>query len=342
MAHRFQRSIVAPFALAVLLASGPALGAGAELTQLTISNSQKTGDFLPLWIASDAGYFKDKGLKVNVRYLKAQEGIPALLSDQVQMAGIGASDAASAEAQGANLKLVATLTPIYTFQFWARPQYASAGALKGQRIGITSTTGSLYAGTLLALKELGLTPSDVSIVPLGGATNVNSSLLAGSIVAAASHPPATYKFKRAGLVDLVDLAKKKFPAVSAGVWVSQSYLDAHRDLVQKVVDAVVQAYQREKSDRAYTEQEIRKHLGVTDQAALDFTYDFYANEVLAADPMPEAAQIKGNIEALSASNPKVGKLDPAAMMDQSFVRKAEKQQAMDVNGTSVGAHAPAH
>jgi NitT/TauT family transport system substrate-binding protein len=319
-------SIMLVAAAATLIAGAPSAATAAGAAQhVTISNSQKTVDFLPLWIASDAGYFKKHGLDVTVRYLPAQEGVPALLTGQVRMAGIGASDAASAEAQGAKLKLVATLTPIYTFQFWARPDHASAAGLKGQRIGITSTTGSLYSGTLLALKQLGLKPSDVIMTPLGGVVNVNSSLLAGSVVAAASHPPATYKFKRAGLVELVDLPKDKIPSVSAGLWVTQSYLDAHRDAVQSLIDAIVEAIHREKSDRAYAESEISKHLGVKDKAELDFTYDFYVNEVLAPEPMPEVVQVKGDIAALIETNPKVKTLDPATMIDQSFVKNAEKK-----------------
>lgn len=274
-----------------------------------------------------------------MRYLPAQEGIPALITGQVQIAGIGGADAASAEAQGAKLKLVATLSPVYTFQFWARPQYAGASALKGQRVGITSTTGSLYAGTVLALKDLGLTTSDVAITPLGGATNVNSSLLAGSVAAAASHPPATYQFKQAGFVDLVDLAKKKIPSVSAGVWITQSYMDAHRGVVQNVVDSVVEALGREKSDRAFAEAEISKHLGIKNKEELDFTYDFYINEVLPPGPMPKAAGIEANIQPLLASNPKVKSVDAAAMVDQSFVKNAEKQGATNENGTAIGANA---
>lgn len=306
----------------------PAAPSGAAApTPLTISHSQKTVDFLPLWIAADAGYFKQRGLDVTVRYLPAQEGVPALLTGQVEMAGIGASDAASAVAQGAKLKLVATLTPVYTFQFWARPDHASATGLKGQRIGITSATGSLYAGTLLALKQLGLKRSDVILTPLGGVVNVNSSLLAGSVVAAASHPPATYQFQRAGMVDLVDLPKSKIPSVSAGLWTTDSYIQAHRDVVQHIVDAVVEALHREKSDRTYAEQEISSHLGVKDKGALDFTYDFYVNEILAPEPMPEAAEIKGDVDALAASNPKVKNLDIASMFDQSFVKAAAKEAA---------------
>lgn len=326
MTQRVQLPLfAAALATAVLL---PAVrAAAAEATPITISHSQKTVDFLPLWIASDAGYFKEHGINATVRYLPAQEGMPALLSGQVQIAGNGASDAASAEAQGAKLKAVLTLTPIYTFQFWARADHASPSGLKGQRIGITSTTGSLYVATLRALKELGLKPSEVMLTSLGGVVNVNSSLMAGSVVAAASHPPATYQFKRAGMVDLVDLAKDKIPSVSAGLWVTQAYLDGHRDLVANVVDAVVEALHREKSDRTYAESEISKHLGVKDKGELDFTYDFYVNEILAAEPMPEVAQIKGDVDALIPSNPKVKTIDMAGMVDQSFVDNAVKRQA---------------
>ncbi|MGB6537102.1 MAG: ABC transporter substrate-binding protein [Xanthobacteraceae bacterium] len=324
MGNRTQLPLVAALIFAGLLMPGAA--SAAAPTPLMISYSQKTVDFLPLQIAADAGYFSKRGLDVTVRYLPAQEGIPAIIAGQEQIGGFGGADGASADAAGANLKLVVTLTPTYFFQLWANKQYASAAALKGQRVGITSTTGSLYAATLLALKQLGLKRSDVIMTPLGGVTNVNSSLLAGSVAAALSHPPATYRFKRAGLVDLVDMAKTHIPSVNAGIWVTEAYILTHRDVVQKVVDAIVEALQREESDRFFAESEIGKHLGVKDKGELDFTYDFYVNEVLAAVPIPEAAQVQSNIDALAASNPKVKGLKAADMIDQSFVAKAVKGQ----------------
>jgi NitT/TauT family transport system substrate-binding protein len=317
-------SLLTGLAISALLAPMSSATAVSP-TQLTISYSQKTVDFLPLWIASDGGYFKKHGLDVTVRYLPAQEGIPAVISGQEQIVGIGGADGASADAAGAQIKLVATLTPIYFFQLWAQPKFASAAALKGQRVGITSSTGSLYAATLLTLQQLGLKPADVVLTPLGGVVNVNSSLMAGSVAAALSHPPATYKFQRAGLIDLVDMTKQHMPSVNAGVWAAQSYIEAHRDVVQGVVDAVVEAIKQEKSDRAFAEAEISKYLGIKDKGELDFTYDFYVKQVLAPQPLPEAAQLKSNINALASSNPKVKGLDPAKMIDQSFVKAAETQ-----------------
>ena len=325
---RSQRFAVVSVAGLIALAAASGTSAAAAPSdakpQITLSYSQKTVDMMPLWIASDAGYFEKKGLDVTERYLPAQEGIPALLTGQIQIAAIGGPDAISAVAQGAKLKFVLTLSPVYTFQFWAQPQFASAAKLKGQRVGVPSTTGSLFAGTVLALRELGLTTTDVAITTLGSVPNVNNALLAGSVAAAASHAPATYQFQRKGFVDLVDLAKKRIPSVNAGLLIPASWLGAHKDTVQRVVEAVMEGIHREQADRAYVESEMQKHMGVKDKAIQDFTYDFYVKEVIRSVPMPEVEQVESAKKALSATNPKVKTVDIAAMVDQNFVRKAAK------------------
>lgn len=313
--------LVAAAALGTAAASVPARAAG-DVPQLTISYSEKVGDEVALWIASDAGYFKQHGVDVKVIYLPAQQGIPALLTGQIQMASIGGPDGLSAEAQGAKLQYVATLSPVYTFQFWTLPKYAHAAALKGQRVGVSSTTGSLYSATVISLKELGLTPSDVQITPLGSVPNVDSAFLAGSIVAAASHPPATYAFRQHHFVDLVDLAQKRIPAINTGLASSESYIQSHSAIVQDVVDAVIDALKREKSDKAYAEDEMRKYMGVKSKAVLDFTYDYYAGEVAPTIPMPEVSQLAAAQRSIGATNAKVLSVNVADMINQSFVKKA--------------------
>jgi NitT/TauT family transport system substrate-binding protein len=295
--------------------------AASPPTHLTISYSQKVGDELPLWIAYEAGYFKKEGLDPSLIFLPSRQGIPALLSGQVQVAAIGGSDGVSAAAQGAKLKYVATLSPVYTFQFWARPKYGSAAALKGQRIGITTRSGSVYAATIASLRQLGLSISDVAMTPLGKVSNVDSALLAGSIVAAASHPPATYEFKQHGFVKLVDLAEKKIPAVNTGVAALTPYIKSHGDVVQGVVNAIIQGLKREKTDKEFTESIMRKYMGITDTAILDFTYDFYAKNVAPTVPLTKADQLEAAQRALSANNPKVKALDVSTLIDQSFVKK---------------------
>jgi ABC-type nitrate/sulfonate/bicarbonate transport system substrate-binding protein len=107
--------------------------------------------------------------------------------------------------------------------------------------------------------------------------------------------------------------------------VTDSFLKAHRDAVQKVVYAIVDAIQREKSDRAYAESVIAKHFKIKDKAEIAFTYDFYLHEVLAPEPVPTVAQLQSNIDAMAVSNPKVKSINAASMIDQSFVKNAEKR-----------------
>ncbi len=294
--------------------------------KLTISYSEKVGDNMPLWIAVDAGYFTKRGLDVTAQFLPAREGVPALLTGQVQMAAIGGADGLAAVAQGAKLKFVATFSPVYTFQFWAQPRSASAAGLKGQRIGVSSTTGSQYTSTVIALKQIGLSPSDVAITPLGTVPNVDKALIAGSIAAGSSHPPATYEFQQHGITEMVDLAAKRIANVNTGLMTEQAFIDSHRDVVQRVVDAIVEALQREKADQAFAESEIASHMGVKEKAVLDFTYKFYANEVAPSVPMPQADQLDAAKQALSVTNAKVRTVDAASMIDQSFVRQAVAHQ----------------
>jgi len=188
-----------------------------KVTQLTLSYNQASGDILPVWIADDAGYFTKNCLDVTVTSVGGTNGIPALVAGQTQIASIGGEEALSAKAQGADIGFFLTLMPTLPFQLWAWPKYASASALKGQRIGISTSVGSVYTGTVLALKKLGLAPSDVQLVPLGSVPNVNSALPAGSIAAAVSHPPSTLAFQNLGLKMLVDLVKQHISSMNTGL-----------------------------------------------------------------------------------------------------------------------------
>jgi NitT/TauT family transport system substrate-binding protein len=305
----------------------PKSGAGSDsrngsTPHLTVSYSEDVADELPLWIAADGGYFAKHGLDVQLTSITGNQGIPALLSGQTQFASIGGSAMLSAVAGGASLQYLATLTPIYAYLMYAQPKFNTPDKLKGQRVGITTASGSLYIGTVLALKDLGLSPSDVTITPLGSVANVNSALLSGSIAAAVAHPPDTTRFAEQGLLKIDDVAQKKIPAALVGITSTSSYIQAHPDVVQRFIDALLEAIGREKTDKAYAQQELQKYLKVTDTKALDETYAYYANGVLPSVPLPRVNQFQASQESLAKTNAKVGQLDLSKLVDPRFVQSA--------------------
>ena len=309
-------------ALATLAGCGSSSSA-ADSGKITVSYSEEVADELPLWIASSAGYFKQEGLDVKLVSLPSDQGFPALLSGQAQIASIGGSQIVSGVAAGAAVKVLATLTPVFPYEMFTK--LPNGAALKGKKIGITSKSGSLYVATLAALKQLGLKPSDVNLVPLGSVTNVNSALLAGTIDAAVSHPPTTTQLEAAGFHSILNLAKQKLPNINVGISATDSFVSQHSDVVTKFMTALKKGIDREKSDEKYSAQVLKEHLGVSDQKALEATWKYYALQVLPKVPTPTAAQLKAAQDSLEGSVPGVGKVDLNKMIDTSYVDKVFNQ-----------------
>jgi NitT/TauT family transport system substrate-binding protein len=301
-----------------LAACGGGSSASASGTSITVSYSEEVADELPLWIAEDSGYFKKQGLDVKLISLSSDQGFPALLAGQTQLGSMGGSQILSGAAAGADVKVLAALTPVYPYELWTK----SGSDLKGKKIGITSKSGSVYIATLAALKQLGLKPSDVNLVPLGSTTNVNNALLAGTIDAAVSHPPASSQFAAAGFHSILNLAQQKSPNINVGISGKSSWIDSHKDTVDKFMAALKQAFAKEKSDEQYCVGLLRKHLGVSDQKALQDTWQYYANEVLPANPAPTEDELKSAQSALAGSVQGIDKLNLSKLIDTSFVDKA--------------------
>jgi NitT/TauT family transport system substrate-binding protein len=303
-----------------MTACGGSGSSDADANTMTVSYSQVVADQLPLWIADESGLFTAQGLKVTLTNLSGSDGFPALVSGQTQLASIGGSEMVSGAASGGEVNYLATLTPVFPYELFAK--VTDPQELKGKRIAVTSTSGSLYVATLEALRQIGLSPSDVQLTPLGSVTNVNNALVAGTIDAALSHPPATTQIEAAGYHSLVDLAKDKIPASNVGIAATTDYVNGHGDQIRRFLAAVQQAIRREKSDEAYSTSVLSKHLNVTDPAALHETWQYYAQEALPDIPTPTVAQLQTSVTELAPSVPAVKSLDVAKIVNTSFVTPA--------------------
>ncbi|MBP0458263.1 ABC transporter substrate-binding protein [Streptomyces montanisoli] len=187
----------------------------------------------------------------------------------------------------------------------------------GKRIGVTTSSGSIYVATLAALKQLGLSPKDVHLVSLGSVTNVNNALVAGSVDAALSHPPASTRIEAAGYHSILDLAKQKIPTSNVGLATTTAYATGHKKEIKKFMTALQQAIDREKSDEKYAESELAKHLKTSDPKALKQTWEYFAKEVLPSRPTPTVAQLQTSKDAL-AKTPGVSGLDLSKIVDDTY------------------------
>jgi NitT/TauT family transport system substrate-binding protein len=304
-------------------ASAPASATPGKISSFY---STVSATFTPMWIAKEAGIFQKNGLDVDVQLIQNPQGTAALLANQVQIGLGGAADVLGPITSGADLQLLATLTPTYPYIFEVADSIKTTADLKGQKLGASQAGGSDYVAMLAMLGKLGLDPGrDVNILFVGGIPQRTAALIGGNVAGTLTSPPETLVIEGKGYHPLVDLTTLKLPSASSTLMAHKAWIQANHGAVQKFVDSLVEAITREKADRAYAEQIMAKYLKLEDKAALAATYDFFALKILPTIPEVKAEQFKDAVDAIGKQNEKVRGLDLTTVIDNSFVEDAAKR-----------------
>jgi ABC-type nitrate/sulfonate/bicarbonate transport system substrate-binding protein len=308
-------------------ASGAASAAAKPASsgaKVVMAYSNVKGDNLAAWEAEDAGIFQKNGVAVDLQLIAGgSKTMGGLLSGEVHMALLGGGETVSATAEGADLVILGTTSPVYPYKFEAAKEIKSMDDLRGKKVGVASIGGSADIATRVVLKKANLDPSkDVSIVSLNDAQTRSAALLSGAVQAGMDSPPGTLKLEAAGLHPLVDLASQQLPAANDALIAQKSWVNANKATVQKVIDSLVQGTARAKADKPFTLGVLKKYYKNDDAQQMDAAYEFYAKEVIPSLPYPKANQYTDAIDTLAAKNDKLKNYDVTKIFDDSFVKNA--------------------
>jgi NitT/TauT family transport system substrate-binding protein len=291
--------------------------------KIVVSYSNVLADFFPAYVAKDAGIFERNFLDVDLQLIASATGLPALLSGQTQLAHIGGSEALTATAGGGDVVVVATTGPVWPYQLYAAADIKTAADLKGKKVAIAGVGGTFDIGIRTMLPKLGLVPdTDVTILATGSTANATAALLSGGVSATLSSPPDTLKLEAAGFHSVAKMADLNLTTAATTIVVTRKYLNENRAIVQRYVDSIVQAIAKARADRPGTIATLKKYLKSEDDKAMQAAYDWYVLVVLKDPPIPTAAQLASIQDVVSKFNEKVKTVDPAKIVDDSFVKSA--------------------
>lgn len=302
--------------------SGQPAGSG-QATRMTIAYVGVSGGDLPLWTADDEGIFKKNGIDSNVTIATSSSSgmIAGLVSDQLQVAWTDGTNAVSADANGADIVIVAMIHPEYGYLLMAPADIKTPADLKGKKIAVSNLTGTDAVATKETLPKLGLTASDVTLVPVGSNANRVAALQSGAAQASLLDPPGTLKLEAQGFHSIADTTTMNLPSTNAALNVSRTYLTSNRAAVQKFIDSIVQAIALDKSDKALALKLLKKYEKTADDKAVQTTYDFY-QRITPSLPFPKLDNLKNAVSYLTDENPKLKTVDLARVIDASFVQSA--------------------
>src|SRR6266567_7239519 len=264
------RALISSLIALIAISAIPA----AAQTPVRINWTAVTGAQSGMFMAKQEGLFKKNGLDVELIHIpSSSRGIQTILAGEIAFSFMDGSNAAQANLKGANLALVAGATNRQVFSLMAKSDIKRIGDLRGKKIGITRVGSSTHTSALYALASAGLKTTDYQILPLLEVPNIFTALVAGQIDAGVVSPPTNARAKKAGFVELMNVAKDGPEFVSVAVGTSRAYVKANEDIVRRVVRAYAEGVQMFKTNKTAALKMIQNQLKVKEPEIQEDTYN---------------------------------------------------------------------
>jgi len=297
-------------------------GAAAQEKVIVGHSARAALSIGPLLYGIERGFYRDEGIDLVYVSLRADLGIKALLSGDIDY-----SYSTGTIIRGAILSVpVRNLTFDFSrvmHALMSRPEIPNAAALKGKIVGVSSfgATGDLAAR--VALRSLGLDPEkDVKIITLGTDTLRHAALLAGTVQATHMPVPLNIQLRKEGYHELV-YAGKILQRPLTGLATSLEKIRKHPGQVQRMVRAFLRASRALKSERTGFIAFAQKKYGYS-KDVMEEAYK-YLIDALSQDGFVDEVSLQAAIDeakALAKINKPVSQAD---VVDYSFLRAATKK-----------------
>jgi NitT/TauT family transport system substrate-binding protein len=293
----------------------------AAAVDLRITFAETYGGNVALWVAEAAGLFQKQQLAVAIERQPETTALSALAAGSLDVMVGAAAPAVLAAANGQDLRFVAGLVNQYPYRLMVAPEVQGRDDLGGKRLGVGRGGSVSEAATRLALRLLRLEPgTDVTLLQIGSPAERLAALENGAIQGAAVVPPDSVELASLGFHEVLDLTSLDADAPVNQVVVAARLVREQPRAVDRLVRALMEATALARRDRELTRRVLAQHLGTSDPVALDATYNLFVLQLAQRAPYP--AVLRDLLREIADGQPRVAALDPAVLVDRSFVQQA--------------------
>ncbi len=208
--------------------------------------------YLPNELTQRLGYFQQEGLNVTlIDEASGQSSEDEVIAGQVQAGSGSYNHTIELQAKGKKMECVVQMgiAPGEAEMVSAKEAGSihSMADLKGKNLGVTELGSGTQTLTEALLARVGITPDQVHFVPVGAGNTFIAAMQQGKIDAGMTTEPtiSTHISQSDGNV-LVDLRTPTSTQAALGgnypficLFMSNSWVDSHKDVVQKIVNAYV-------------------------------------------------------------------------------------------------------
>src|SRR5206468_456054 len=277
-----------------------------------------------VWVAREEGLFKKYGLEVEPIFLRGgQIATQALAGGDPPIVNIGT--VVQANLTGYNLVLVAAVENQYDQIVFTRPGITSLEQLKGKNFGISGFGAATHYAALILLKHLKLEPiKDVALIPGGPDAERFAALTAGKIDATFFTSSTATPARKAGFVELLQIADLGVEVQGNGFATSRAYVQSNRDTVKSGLKGFVEAIYFIYANKKEAQKVFSKYMRTNDSTVLEDSYQVYI-KMIPKKPYPTLKGIQFMLDMLAEKMPQAKNAKPEQFVDLSFLQELEKE-----------------
>jgi NitT/TauT family transport system substrate-binding protein len=281
-----------------------------------------------VWVAREMGLFTKYGLDVDLIFLRGgQVATQALAAGDPPIVNIGT--VVQANLSGYNLVLIAAVETMYDQIVFARKGITKLEELKGKTFGISGFGSATHYAANMLFKHLGLEPiKDVALVPGGPDAERLAGLASGRIDATMFTSSAAPSARKAGFVELFQIADLGIEVQGNGFATSRAYIASNRDIVKSALKGFVEAIYFVYANKKDAQRVFSKYMRTNDPEVLEDSYQGYI-KMIPKKPYPTLKGIQYLLDALAPQTPAAKTAKPEQFVDLSFLQELEKEGFFD-------------
>jgi ABC-type nitrate/sulfonate/bicarbonate transport system substrate-binding protein len=278
----------------------------------------------PIWIASEIGAYQRQGLDAKIVYIDAKVAVAALVAGEVDAVTISAPSVIPPVLSGANIAFIAGLHNKMIFSFHAQPDIHSAAELRGKLLGTNRPGTPADYGMRVELAKMGLKPTDVKLMGLGGSGVLWPALQSRQVAGVTLAPPYSFRADALGYTRLVDTYDQ--PYQNTGVLVRRDRIVPLADTWVRLLRALREANRRWYDDPKLAMFVLKKYTHQSDPEVLQKTYDFEVNPPgFTRDLKVSDAGLQGILDFLASTvRPEAAKAKPKDFYDTTILDRLGK------------------
>jgi ABC-type nitrate/sulfonate/bicarbonate transport system substrate-binding protein len=298
--------------------------APAQLTSVKVAFANYVPDVMPLITAQADGFMAKQGLNVSATKLSGAAAAQSLVSGQVAFDVGGVTDALSAAAAGADIRVIAMLDYYDAQLFVTAPNVKAVADIAGKTYAGTSAAGAATTCLKQVMDHFQITDYKIKLVD--SVPNMIAAVSNGAASGYCANPPASTGLVNKGYHVLWNLTDSKIENGQVGVITSESEIKNHPDVVQKFVNALQQVIidEHKPSQKTHYVAAWAKAIG-GDYTTAEWgdAFDYYTQQVTGPDMVPTVQVLSDPKKYLIPNVPAASKLDLTQVIDPTFAQNAK-------------------